>query len=152
MTPARKKRITLISLMVIGVATATGFALYAFNQNMMFFFTPSEVVEGKAPQQKLFRIGGMVVDGSVKKSPESTTVLFELTDNANKVTIQYDGILPDLFREGQGIVSKGRLGQNGRFIADEVLAKHDENYMPPEVKDAMQNVDMKKMMTQGSAQ
>ena len=101
----------------------------------------------KAPKQKLFRIGGMVVDGSVKKAAESTTVLFELTDNVNKVTIQYDGILPDLFREGQGIVSKGRLGANGRFVADEVLAKHDENYMPPEVKDTMQNVDMKKMMT-----
>ena len=137
MTPARKKRIVLISLMVIGVATATALALKAFNENLMFYFSTTEVKAGKAPENKLFRLGGMVVNGSVKRDSKSLTMNFDLTDNQSLVTVEYTGILPDLFREGQGIIAKGTLDDKGVFIAQEVLAKHDENYMPPEVADSM---------------
>ncbi len=139
MTPARRKRLGLIILMVAGVATGIGLALKSLNENIMFFFSPSEVVEGKAPQDRLFRLGGMVVDGSVSRPGEGLTVMFDLTDNAGSVTVEYTGILPDLFREGQGIVANGKLNSNGAFVAQEVLAKHDENYMPPEVAAAMKN-------------
>jgi len=137
MHPLRKRRLILIVTMLIGIAVAAGFALVAFNQNMMFFFTPTEVQAGKAPQGRLFRMGGMVVKGSVKKSDNSVDVAFDLTDNEQAVTVKYSGILPDLFREEQGIVAKGKLNAQGEFIAEEVLAKHDENYMPPEVAEAM---------------
>jgi cytochrome c-type biogenesis protein CcmE len=139
MTPARRKRLGLVILMVAGVATGIGLALKSLNENIMFFFSPSEVVEGKAPQDRLFRMGGMVVDGSVSRPGEGLTVMFDLTDNAGSVTVEYTGILPDLFREGQGIVANGKLNSNGAFVAQEVLAKHDENYMPPEVAAAMKN-------------
>jgi len=137
MTPVRKKRLLLIFLMIAGVATATTFALKAFNENLMFFFSVTDVVNGKAPSDKDFRLGGMVVNGSVKREPKSLAVMFDLTDNAKVITVYYDGILPDLFREGQGIISKGKLRADGVFVADEVLAKHDENYMPPEVAESM---------------
>lgn len=137
MHPLRKRRLILILVMVSGIAVATGFALVAFNQNLMFFFTPSDVKAGKAPSNRLFRMGGMVVDGSVKKSDTSTEVWFDITDNEKTVTVKYNGILPDLFREGQGIITKGKLNEKGEFIAEEVLAKHDENYMPPEVAATM---------------
>lgn len=140
MNPTRKKRLLLIIAMVVGVALAAAFALNAFNKNMMFYFTPSEVAEGKAPINQPFRLGGMVVDGSVKKQAETTTTWFDLTDNQSTVTIQFSGILPDLFREGQGIISMGRLNTEGTFVADEVLAKHDENYMPPEVAESMKKM------------
>ncbi len=133
MTPARKKRLALIILMVTGVAIGVGLALQALNQNIMFFFTPSEVAEGKAPKNKLFRVGGMVVDGSVSRPGDGLTVRFDLTDNEKQVTVRYSGILPDLFREGQGIIANGQLDDSGDFVAQEVLAKHDENYMPPEL-------------------
>ena len=135
MTPARKKRLGLIVLMVAGVATGVGFALKSMNENIMFFFTPTEVVEGKAPADRLFRVGGMVVAGSVERPGDGLTVRFDLTDNEQQVTVRYAGILPDLFREGQGIVANGKLDARGEFVADEVLAKHDENYMPPELAD-----------------
>ena len=135
MTPARKKRLALILLMVAGVATGVGFALKSLDQNIMFFFTPSEVLSGKAPTEKLFRIGGMVVEGSVHRPGDGLTVMFDLTDNERSVTVQFAGILPDLFREGQGIIANGKLNTSGDFIAEEVLAKHDENYMPPELAD-----------------
>jgi len=135
MTPARKKRLGLILLMVAGVGAGVGFALKAMNENIMFFFTPSEVVSGKAPSDRLFRMGGMVVAGSVHRPGEGLTVHFDLTDNEKVVTVQFAGILPDLFREGQGIIANGRLNQAGEFVADEVLAKHDETYMPPELAD-----------------
>jgi cytochrome c-type biogenesis protein CcmE len=106
----------------------------------MFFFSPSEVAAGEVPVNQTFRLGGLVVPGTVNRPDEGLTIEFALTDNAEMVTVQYTGILPDLFREGQGIVSKGKLGSNGVFVADEVLAKHDENYMPPEVADAMKQV------------
>ncbi len=133
MHPLRKRRLILIIVMIVGIATAAGFALVAFNNNLMFFFTPSDVLAGKAPKDHLFRMGGMVVKGSVKRSDTTTEVWFDVTDNDKSVTVNYDGILPDLFREGQGIITKGKLNANGDFIAEEVLAKHDENYMPPEV-------------------
>ena len=133
MTPARKKRLALILLMVLGVGTGVGFALKSLDQNIMFFFTPTEVVSGKAPTEKLFRIGGMVVEGSVHRPGDGLTVRFDLTDNEEAVTVQFAGILPDLFREGQGIIANGKLNESGDFVAEEVLAKHDETYMPPEL-------------------
>ncbi len=137
MTPARKKRLSLIILMIIGVAVGVGFTLKALNENIMFFFSPADIQAGKAPPNKDFRVGGMVVDGSVSRPGEGLTVEFDLTDNASVVTVKYTGILPDLFREGQGIIANGRLNDEGDFVAKEVLAKHDENYMPPEVMEAM---------------
>lgn len=137
MKAIRKQRLYLIVLMVIGVAVAVGFALNAFNENLMFFFSPSQVIAGEAPRDHAFRLGGMVVNGSVKRPGDDLLVRFDLTDFERVVTVEYTGILPDLFREGQGIVSKGKLREDGVFIADEVLAKHDENYMPPEVRDSL---------------
>ncbi len=133
MKPIRKQRLYLIVLMVAGIAIAVGFGLKAFNENLMFFFSPSEVIAGDAPPNNAVRLGGMGVDGSVKRPGEDLLVRFDLTDFDKTVTVEYVGILPDLFREGQGIVSRGRLNQDGVFVAEEVLAKHDENYMPPEV-------------------
>jgi cytochrome c-type biogenesis protein CcmE len=137
MNPIRKKRLTLIGLMVAGIGIATWLALNAFDENLMFFFSPSEVREGKAPVAHPFRIGGLVANDSVKRKPDGLTTAFSVTDNAETVTVEYTGILPDLFREGQGIVAMGQLNQDGIFIASEVLAKHDENYMPPEVADSL---------------
>ena len=139
MKSARKKRLVLIVLMVVGIAAGVGFALKSLDENIMFFFTPTEVTEGKAPEGRLFRIGGMVVAGSVNRPGDGLTVEFDLTDNVEKVTVRYTGILPDLFREGQGIIANGQLDNSGGFVAQEVLAKHDENYMPPEVAEAMRN-------------
>ena len=138
----KQKRLILILLMVTGISTAAFFGLRAFNDNLMFFFSASDVVEGKAPKDHLFRLGGMVVKGSVVREPSGLTVRFVLTDMAKDVTVEYTGILPDLFREGQGIVANGKLDANGVFIAQEVLAKHDENYMPPEVAQSMKNKKM----------
>lgn len=133
MKPARKQRLILIGLMVIGASVATAFALKSFNENLMYFFPPSDVVAGKAPKDALFRLGGMVIKGSVERPGDGMMVRFKLTDFNKEVTVEYTGILPDLFREGQGIVAHGKLNSQGVFIAEEVLAKHDENYMPPEV-------------------
>ena len=137
MTPKRKQRLTIIAVIVVGVGAATILALNAFNENLMFFFAPSEVAAGEAPREHAFRLGGLVVPGSVRRDAGSIDVQFDLTDNKDTVTVVYSGILPDLFREGQGIVSRGKLRADGVFVADEVLAKHDENYMPPEVADAL---------------
>jgi cytochrome c-type biogenesis protein CcmE len=137
MTPKRKKRLMLIALMVAGVAIAAGFALKAFNENLMFFYTPSAVAAGEAPVNHPIRVGGLVTTGSMKRQEDGLTVRFDITDNARTITIQYTGILPDLFREGQGIVALGELDKDQLFVASEVLAKHDENYMPPEVADAL---------------
>ena len=135
MTPARKKRLALIMLMLAGVAVGVGLALKSLDENIMFFFTPSEVLSGKAPKNRLFRMGGMVVDGSVSRPGDGLTVKFDLTDNEHQVRVSFAGILPDLFREGQGIIANGKLDDSGEFVAEEVLAKHDENYMPPELAD-----------------
>lgn len=138
MRAARKKRLYLVALMVIGVGIAVAFALNAFNQNLMFFYSPTEVIGGEAPRDHTFRLGGLVSEGSVQRQADCLTVQFDVTDTLKNVKIQYTGILPDLFREGQGIVALGRLRDDGVFVADEVLAKHDENYMPPEVADSLQ--------------
>jgi cytochrome c-type biogenesis protein CcmE len=137
MNPIRKKRLTLIGLMVAGIGVAAWLALNAFDENLMFFFSPSEVAEGKAPTAHPFRIGGLVATDSVKRKEDGLTTSFTVTDNAKSVTVEYTGILPDLFREGQGIVAMGQLNTEGVFIASEVLAKHDENYMPPEVAESL---------------
>jgi len=137
MTPKRRKRLLLIVLAIAGVATAAGFTLKAFNENLMFFYTPTAIKAGEAPMGRSIRVGGLVTKGSVKRQADGLTVEFEVTDMVETVIVQYTGILPDLFREGQGIVALGKLQQSGRFIASEVLAKHDEKYMPPEVADAL---------------
>ncbi len=137
MNPKRKKRLALVFLVVLGVGAAVALALNAFQENMMFFYSPSEVTAGQAPQNHVFRVGGLVSAGSLKRQEDGLTVRFDVTDLKKTVTVQYTGILPDLFREGQGIVALGRLGSDGVFTAEEVLAKHDENYMPPEVADAL---------------
>jgi cytochrome c-type biogenesis protein CcmE len=139
MKPARRQRLILIILMVAGIAGAVGFALKSFNDNLMYFFSTTDVVDGKAPKDNLFRLGGMVVKGTVERPGKGLMVRFKLTDFSKEVTVEYSGILPDLFREGQGIVANGKLDSRGVFVAEEVLAKHDENYMPPEVKASLKN-------------
>ena len=136
MTP-RRKRMLIIGLLVVGMGLATALILQAFNQNLMYFYSPSDVQAGKAPDARDFRIGGLVVVGSVKRATDKLAVEFTLSDLKQEVVVRYEGILPDLFREGQGIVANGKLGPDGVFAAREVLAKHDENYMPPEVADAL---------------
>jgi cytochrome c-type biogenesis protein CcmE len=143
MTPTRKKRLSLIALMLIGVSVGVTFALKALNENIMFFFSPADIQAGKAPENRDFRVGGVVVEGTVGRPGEGLTVEFDLTDNDSVVKVKYTGILPDLFREGQGIVANGRLNASGEFIAAEVLAKHDENYMPSEVMEAMKKSGQK---------
>jgi cytochrome c-type biogenesis protein CcmE len=148
MKPARKQRLILIGLMVLGAGLAASFALKSFNENLMYFFSTTDVVEGKAPKDNLFRLGGMVIKGSVERPGNNMMVRFKLTDFSKEVTVEYTGILPDLFREGQGIVAHGKLNQQGIFIAEEVLAKHDENYMPPEVKGSLKNQQQPPMQSQ----
>ena len=141
MTPVRRQRLILILLMVAGVGAAATFALKAFNENLMYFFSTTEVAEGKAPKDAKFRLGGMVVKGSIERPNRGIMVRFVLTDFHKQVTVEYSGILPDLFREGQGVVTNGRLNSAGVFIAEEVLAKHDENYMPPEVTESLKQAE-----------
>jgi cytochrome c-type biogenesis protein CcmE len=131
MTP-RQKRLSLVVGIVLGVGVAAWLTMQAFQKNVMFFFDPSQIVAGEAPQGKRFRMGGMVEKGSVVKTAGTLDIQFLVTDFKHTVPVKYSGILPDLFREGQGVVAHGRL-QNGTFVADEILAKHDEKYMPPEV-------------------
>ena len=138
MTPARKKRLALVVLMLLGVGLAATFALNAFNKNILYFFSPSQIAGGEAPIDQLFRVGGMVVDGSVNRSDSDLDVGFELSDMQHQVNVVYTGILPDLFREGQGIVAIGKLNTEGVFEAETVLAQHDEIYMPPEVAEALE--------------
>jgi cytochrome c-type biogenesis protein CcmE len=137
MRAKRKQRLIFIIILLVGFSAATALGLYAMRQNIMLFHTPTEIVAGKVATDKLFRIGGLVVEGSVNTANDGLTTKFNLTDTTESVTVQYKGLLPDLFREGQGIVAHGKLNQEGIFIAQEVLAKHDENYMPPEVADAL---------------
>jgi cytochrome c-type biogenesis protein CcmE len=127
----------LVLGIVTGVAIAGGLTLRALRANVMFFFDPSQVAEGQAPRDERFRLGGMVEKGSVHRAPGSLEVSFVVTDFKHELPVHYSGVLPDLFREGQGVVAHGRLGANGVFVADEVLAKHDEKYMPPEVARAL---------------
>ncbi len=138
MTPKRKQRLLLVGLMLAGVGSAVAFGVNAFRGNIMLFHSPTDVVAGNVEQGVAFRIGGMVVDGSVARSNEDLTVSFELTDHGETVPVKFTGILPDLFSEGQGIVALGSIDSGGTFSATEVLAKHDENYMPPEVAEALE--------------
>lgn len=137
MTPKRKKRLVLVLLVVFGGVAAVSLLIFALNQNISLFFSPSQIAAGEAPVNTRIRAGGMVVDGSVKRAPDSLKIEFKITDFSENVTVVYEGILPDLFREGQGIVAQGNMDTEGVFQAVEVLAKHDEKYMPPEVIDAL---------------
>ena len=136
MTP-RRRRMVLVGLILLGVSSAVAFALTAFQDNLLYFYSVSDVTNGKAPAAREFRVGGMVIQGSFKRPPGSLEATFMLTDFAHDVTVRYTGVLPDLFREGQGIIARGRLDGSGAFIAKEVLAKHDENYMPPAVAESL---------------
>ncbi len=133
----RQQRMLAVGLAVVGLAIATALTLQAFRDNMMFFVDVSEVVAGNYPQDRTFRIGGLVVDDSIKRAEGSLDVHFRVTDTACELPVTYSGVLPDLFREGQGVVAHGRLGDDGVFVADKILAKHDENYMAPEVAESM---------------
>jgi cytochrome c-type biogenesis protein CcmE len=126
-----------VGLAAVGIVIATALTLRAFEENMMFFVDISEVAAGNYPDDRNFRVGGLVVEGSVRREPGELEVSFDLTDLGSELTVSYNGILPDLFREGQGIIAHGQLGDDGVFVADEVLAKHDENYMPPEVAESL---------------
>ncbi|MCH2492149.1 MAG: cytochrome c maturation protein CcmE [Gammaproteobacteria bacterium] len=139
MTPKRRQRLAMVGLIVVGCTIATGLALLALRENINLFFSPSQIVDGTAPSNTTIRLGGMVVSGSIQRG-DNLGVTFVLTDLAEQVTVAYEGILPDLFREGQGIVTQGKLDSTGRFLAEQVLAKHDETYMPPEVNDALRKV------------
>jgi len=133
----RKRRLTIVVGLVALVAVAVGLTLYALRANINLFFTPSQIAAGEAPHDRTMRIGGVVKKGSVERNGDSLQVAFSVTDFASDVRVSYDDILPDLFREGQGVVVIGRLRDDGEFIAQQVLAKHDENYMPPEVAEAL---------------
>ncbi|MEE2730471.1 MAG: cytochrome c maturation protein CcmE [Pseudomonadota bacterium] len=137
MNPKRKQRLVIVLGVLVAVAAATGLITFALRENINLFFTPSEIAEGKAPLERRIRVGGLVVPGSVKRG-EELEVSFDLTDNAQQITVRYAGILPDLFREGQGIIAHGKLIGGTLVEADEVLAKHDENYVPPEVQEAIE--------------
>ena len=138
MTPTRKRRLTGVLVIVIGVGAAALVAMKSLNENMLFFVSPTDVKEQSLPPGKRFRLGGLVAGGSVSRAEDSLAVTFVVTDGAEIVKVTFDGILPDLFREGQGIIAIGELAPDGHFEAAEVLAKHDENYMPPEVADALE--------------
>ena len=136
MTP-RRQRLLAVAVILAGAGVATAFALQAFRSNLMMFYAPTQVASGEAPVGRAFRLGGLVTVGSVQRVPGQLDVSFVLTDLKHDIKVAYSGILPDLFREGQGIIAHGTLGDDGVFHADEVLAKHDESYTPPEIEQAL---------------
>lgn len=138
MTPTRKRRLIAVLVIVIGVGIAATIAFRALNENMLFFVSPSDVQAQSLPDGKRFRLGGLVANDSVSRGSDNLKVTFEVTDGPASVEVSYNGILPDLFREGQGVIAIGALRPDGHFEATEVLAKHDEEYMPPEVADALE--------------
>ncbi|PLW67365.1 cytochrome c maturation protein CcmE [Pseudohalioglobus lutimaris] len=138
MHPVRKQRLYLVLFIIVFSSAAVGLVTYAMRGNINLFYAPAEVAEGKAPAGQPIRVGGMVVEGSVKRADDSLETRFEVTDYKASVAVVYVGILPDLFDEGQGAVASGKLDSNGVLQASEVLAKHDENYMPPEIMDALE--------------
>src|SRR5450631_2614329 len=146
MTP-RRKRLFVVLAILAGVGASVALAAMASREKIMFYYDPTQIAAGNAPVAKRFRIGGMVVKGSVSRKPGDLQVRFVLTDFAHQVPVEYTGVLPDLFREGQGIIAHGTMGANGAFVADEVLAKHDEKYMPPEVASSLK----RKAVAQGSS-
>ncbi len=141
---ARQKRLMIVLVGVLGFSAAVFLVMNAFNSNMVFFFSPTQVHNKEAPQDHTFRLGGIVEAGSLQRENDGLTVMFKVTDGAQAVDVKYVGILPDLFREGQGVVAQGKLDAQGMFTAKEVLAKHDENYMPPEVAEALEKAEMEK--------
>ena len=138
MTRTRRRRLMLVGGLFVGLAAATALALTAFSENILYFYQPSEIAAGEVPVDTRFRIGGLVEDGSVERNNDDLFVRFVLADCESSVPVRFKGTLPDLFREGQGIVAYGQINRDGEFVADEVLAKHDENYMSPDVAEAMQ--------------
>lgn len=136
MTP-RRQRMLVVGLVVAGVAAAVGLSLRAFQENLLYFYTPTQALAGEPPAGKRFRLGGLVEEGSVRRESGSMEVRFQVRDNQQEMTVAYSGVLPDLFRDGQGVIAMGHLEPGGVFRADEVLAKHDENYMPPEVAESL---------------
>ena len=143
MTPKRKQRLIFVLVLVVGFGAAIGLALFAFQKNLLYFFSPSQIIAGEVDDGQMFRLGGLVVEGSVIRDSDGVTTQFDLTDTADSITVRYTGLLPDLFREGQGIVAQGKINAEGIFVAQEVLAKHDENYMPPEVAEALKEAGAK---------
>jgi cytochrome c-type biogenesis protein CcmE len=140
-----------VAAILVGVGIATTFALQAFQKNLLYYYSPTQIHAGEAPDSRSIRVGGLVESGSVQREPGSLEVRFTLTDFANNVGVSYTGVLPDLFREGQGVIARGAMRDDGVFVAAEVLAKHDENYMPPEVKDSLKpHADAAQAMNQGS--
>ncbi len=137
MTPRRKRLLAVVAI-VVGVAAAAALAMLAFEDNLLYFYNPTQVRAGEAPDDRTFRIGGMVTQGSLKRTEGTLEIRFVVTDYRESIPVRYEGLLPDLFREGQGVIAHGRLTEGGEFVADEVLAKHDENYMPPEVAESLQ--------------
>jgi cytochrome c-type biogenesis protein CcmE len=137
MTP-RARRFVLVAVMLGAVAIAIALVASAFRSNLVFFYSPSDIAAQQAPAARTFRLGGLVESGSVVRAPDGVTLRFVVTDTAQRVPVEYRGLLPDLFKEGKGVVAQGKLGGDGVFRADEVLAKHDENYMPPEAADAVE--------------
>ncbi len=137
MLTLRAKRFVWVAVGVATIAVAVALVLRAFNSNLVFFFTPTEVSQNKAPKDRTFRIGGLVTEGSVQRKSDGLTVAFLVTDTMQSIPVRYTGILPDLFKEGKGVVAQGKIGGDGVFTASEVLAKHDENYMPPEAAEAL---------------
>jgi cytochrome c-type biogenesis protein CcmE len=135
---SRHKKLLVIVLALAGIGIAAALILNAFKSNLVFFFSPTEVFEGKAPSDRAFRIGGLVEEGSLKREATGLTMRFVVTDTAKSLPVTYTGILPDLFKEGKGVVAEGKLGADGVFAATQVLAKHDENYMPPEAAHALE--------------
>jgi len=135
---SRNKKLLAIGLGVAGLGIIAALVLNAFKENLVFFFTPTQIVAGEAPKDRAFRIGGLVETGSIQRQPDGLTVNFRVTDTAQTVPVTYKGILPDLFKEGKGVVAEGKLGAGGVFAATQVLAKHDENYMPPEAAHAVE--------------
>ncbi len=133
----KRRRLYALGLFLLGIGTAAALALSAFEDSLVFFYSPSDVAQRKPPAERPFRVGGLVEQGSLEREPGGRTVRFRVTDLSNTLKVSFTGALPDLFREGQGVVAQGRLQADGVFRADEVLARHDENYMPPEVADAL---------------
>ena len=144
MNPTRRRRLWMVSLIVVGAGIATTLTLAALNQNLQHFYSPSDVRAGMAPKQQTFRLGGIVEEGSLKRATDSLKVEFTVTDRFQTMPVRYEGILPDLFKEGQSVVTTGSMRPDGSFGAREVLAKHDENYMPKEVADAIARAKTKK--------
>lgn len=134
----RHRNLLLIAVVVVALGGIAALVLNAFRSNLVFFFTPTQVVKGEAPRERAFRVGGLVEKGSLSREADGVTAHFRVTDTVQTIPVTYKGLLPDLFKEGKGVVAEGRLNSSGEFVADQVLAKHDENYMPPEAASALE--------------